>query len=89
MTLLNPETRLEDCLDLPLATVLKAKDGMNYIYVGMTKNTSGRTLHFHPELTPATRHRFIGTYALVGGGFRRFPDLANYLKPGYEIQRAE
>jgi len=77
---LDPRTRLEHCLDLPLGTVLTDLSGIDYIFIGASKNTVGLVFEF---VAKAGTFRGIGmpcTFSLLEGGLRKFPGLAKFLK---------
>lgn len=72
--------RLENTIDLPLGAVLTDDRGVRYVFVGMTRNTVGHEFHFYPDVSQGNVLRVTATYALVGGGFKKFPGLKDYLK---------
>ena len=77
---IDPSTRLEAVLDLPLGTVLKGRDNLPYVFVGMRRNTAGLEFWFHPDVRYFRHVPMCATYSLVRGAFAMFPELESYVK---------
>lgn len=74
------QDRLEDTVIVPLGTILRdSKTGVDYVYIGRSKNTVGYNYHFAPDAGAYNGHGMTANYAKLETSIKRFPELKNYI----------